>query len=143
MITDPKTWNKVNQAENQKRGRLITVEKSPGHFVKMYEADALRLGYIKPQPAQGNKMRPAEGNKAENPSDLIVDGEQSAAEELITSIADEISVDFSAIAGLGPASARALELNGITTFEQLKKATNLDFLPQRAQTAIEKWRTGA
>lgn len=123
-----------------KKGKLIAVEKSPGQIVKMYEADALRLGYIKPLPAQGNKMHQAEGNKVQE-KETIVPGDsawQPSAQE-----SEEVYDDFSTIAGLGPATTRALVLNGITTFDKLMTATNLEsFLHPRALAAIVAWREG-
>jgi predicted flap endonuclease-1-like 5' DNA nuclease len=149
MITDPKNWNKVSQAENQKKGKLITVEKFPGHFVKMYEADAMRLGLVKPRAAGNDKLRPAEGNKlhsAERSPETVA--EMIQAEQAVDDPQPpqgnpaEALDDFATIPGLGPATARALQLNGIMTFEQLRRtpAKDLAFLQQRALMAIEKWR---
>lgn len=128
IIDSRRNWPIDNQEARLKKGRLIRVEISPGRIVKMYEADAAARGYVVPQvekalpPAQ-NKMRlpeedkNAEAGKSQEPAD-----------------------DFTTIDGVGPATARALVVNGITTFAQLRAAGKLSFLTASANAAIEEWR---
>jgi predicted flap endonuclease-1-like 5' DNA nuclease len=120
----------------KKRGPLVRVEISPGRYVKMYQEDAIASGYITPAPgvAQGPKSRPAAENKmrlaAEDKATPTPQrGEQGPEPD-----------DFTAIRGIGPATARLLATRGITTFEQLRQAGTLDYLSPQATAAIETWR---
>lgn len=124
-IVDPKNWPLDNQQVRAKKGKLIRIERKPGQFVKMYETDAIAQGYIKAKPQAENKMRTPVMNKGEP---------EAAPEEKIE--AD----DFTTISGIGKASARALVSHGISTFEQLRAAGNLDYLSTKAQEAVEIWR---
>lgn len=121
-----------------KKGPLIKVEISPGRYVKMYQADAEADGLVKPSekalPATGNKMLPPSANKMAEKTEGVADPGAAAP-------ADPAAADnFATIQGIGMASARALVARGITTFEQLRQATQLDFLSATARQAVEKWR---
>lgn len=110
------------------KGPLIRVEIAPGRFVKMYRADAEAAGHIAPTatkaaPPAANKMMPPPENKT-------VPAHSTEAE----------TDDFTTIPGIGRASARALTARGITTFDQLRQATSLDFLSPAAQAAVVTWR---
>jgi predicted flap endonuclease-1-like 5' DNA nuclease len=50
--------------------------------------------------------------------------------------------DFTAIPGVGQATARALVAHGITTFEALREIGELDYLSEKANQAIHEWREG-
>lgn len=111
------------------KGKLIRVQISEGRVVKMYEADAIAAGYMaapqaKAQPPAQNKMRLPAENKAPE-----AEAEPEAPAD-----------DFTAIDGVGPATARALAANGIRTFAELRDAGALDYLTPAANTAIEEWR---
>jgi predicted flap endonuclease-1-like 5' DNA nuclease len=120
IIFDPKSWPVDNQRTRQQKGRLIRVQIGPDQYRKMYEADAERLGLIKARSKPEDKM-------IERPAD-------TKAEEPVK--AD----DFTAIPGVGKAAARALVAHGITTFEQLRQAGELDYLSGKINRAIEEWR---
>lgn len=109
-----------------KKGPLIKVQLAPGQYVKMYQADAIAKGLIEPpatkmQPPAQNKMRQPEAEKTPEP---------------------EPADDFTEIPGVGPATARALAAHGITTFEQLRQAGELDYVTAATMAAIEAWRDG-
>lgn len=123
VITNPKEWPVDNQEVRRMKGRLIRVEIGPGQYRMMYQADAERLGLVKArEPVQNKMVEPAE-NKATEPEPARAD-------------------DFTAIAGVGRAAARALAANGIATFEQLRAAGRFDYLTERVNQAIEAWRNG-
>jgi len=48
--------------------------------------------------------------------------------------------DIATIPGVGKASVRALQAHGVETFEQLKLAQDLDYLPAKVLAAIAEWR---
>lgn len=109
-----------------KKGKLIRVELQPGRFVKMHEVDAAAAGYITlPQ----KKMKPAQENKMAMPKEVKTKPLPQVEPE-----------NFTEINGIGPATARALNNHGINTFDDLRAASDLDFLPISAQSAIERWR---
>lgn len=116
-----------------KKGKLIAVELAPGRFVKMYEQDAIDRGLIKAKPQAKNKMRVPKENKA--PAVPAVEEESEAPEAAAPD-------DFTQIAGVGQATARALVAHGITTFAQLREAVELAYLNTRTNQAIEAWRNG-
>ena len=130
VITDKKNWESVTQEKNMKKGPLVKIKIGRGQFVKMYEADAIAKGLLtsKAKPQADNKMRlpTAAQNKSISQEPEVVSA----------SPAD----DFTTIQGVGPATARALVANGITTFEQLRQAGALTYLTPRTMQAIEKWR---
>lgn len=133
-VIDSSSFTIRTREEDMKKGPLIKVEIAPGRYVKMYRADAEAQGLVAPapaatkaQPPTGNKMLPPAGNKkADAGTDPATD--PPAAD------------DFTTIQGIGPASARALVARGITTFAQLRQASQLDFLSVQARQAIETWR---
>ena len=120
VIEPKKHWPIDSQDERKKKGPLIKIEIRPGQLVKMYEADAIKLGHLKARGPAQNKMREPEANKTAD--------EQTAAD------------DFKTIPGIGPAAARALEASGITTFEQLRAAGEIPYLTDKANKALEEWR---
>jgi predicted flap endonuclease-1-like 5' DNA nuclease len=124
VITSKENWPADSQEIRMKKGKLIRVERAPGQIVKMYRADAERLGYIKAQEKPQDKQRLPEQNKAPEPE------EKPQAD------------DFTVIPGVGPATARALAANGITTFDALRAAGSIDYLTEKANQAIQDWRNG-
>jgi len=113
------------------KGKLVNIDLGKGRFVKMYEADAIAQGLLKAKPQAPNKMRVPGQNKA-------APEEKPEAQPEEKPPAD----DFTTIAGVGPATARALISHGITTFEQLKAAGVLNYLSTKTTQAIEAWRNG-
>lgn len=113
-----------------KKGPLVKVEIRPGQFVKMYEADAIAQGYLKARSKPLDKMQTRPLDK------------QRAPEPPSTSSGQPEPDDFTTIAGVGPATARALVAHGIVTFEQLRGAGELAYLNERTNRAIEEWRGG-
>jgi predicted flap endonuclease-1-like 5' DNA nuclease len=73
MIINSKEWVLINQEKRMNKGKLINVELSRGRYVKMYEADAIAQGLIKPtriaavrqshEPPAAAKARTPEANK--------------------------------------------------------------------------------
>lgn len=129
VVSSRENWSVDNQEVRMSKGKLIRVEISPGRVVKMYEADAVAAGHIaapqaKAQPPAQNKMRLPAENKAPE-----AEAEPEAPAD-----------DFTAIDGVGPATARALAANGITTFAQLRTAGELGYLTATVNAAIEEWR---
>jgi predicted flap endonuclease-1-like 5' DNA nuclease len=121
VITGLEEWPMDNQEVRMSKGRLIRVQTGRGQWVKMYEADAVAAGYIKAREPVQNKMVEPVANK--EPEPVRVD-------------------DFTAIPGVGRAAARALAANGITTFDGLRAAGELDYLTAKVNQAIEDWRGG-
>jgi predicted flap endonuclease-1-like 5' DNA nuclease len=129
-IVSKKSFSIDDQKARQNKGPLVRVELRPGQFVKMHEADAIEAGHIKPKtelaqksmPAQENKMRLSETEKTETAVPLS-------------------PADFGEIEGVGPATARRLVAQGITTFDELRNA-DLSFLNDKQRGAIEEWRNG-
>lgn len=113
------------------KGKLVNIDLGKGRFVKMYEADAIAQGLLKAKPQAPNKMRVPGQNKA-----APVEKTEAQPEE------KPPADDFTTIAGVGPATARALVSHGITTFEQLKAESGLDYLTTKTMQAIEDWRNG-
>ena len=111
------------------KGKLINITLGKGRYVKMYEADAIAQGLLKAKPQAPNKMRVPGQNKA------APEGKPEAQPE-----EKPPADDFTAITGIGPATARALVSHGITTFEQLKAASVLDYLTAKARAGIDAWR---
>lgn len=134
IITHPEHWPVDNQEVRMRKGPLVRVQKAPGQYVKMYEADAIRLGLLqeKSKPAGGDKMRKPERNKAVEPETTDQPADPPKPDD-----------DFTIIPGVGAATARALAAHGITTFEQLDDAVHrqgadsLDFLPDKTVDAID------
>lgn len=160
MIINSKQWKMITQEVHMSKGKLITVEISPGRSVKMYEADAIAKGLIQPPPevkmrkAPGNKMRerPADktGQRIETDQRMVsTDAGSHDPQTVIAEIAQledeapphEEQPGLDSIAGIGKASSRALAAHGVETFEQLKAAQDLDYLPAKVLTAIAKWRS--
>lgn len=130
IVTDPKTWPVDNQEVRMRKGPLVKVQIGPGQYIKMYREDAIKAGHIKAQPPAQNKMRTPAADKAVEPPESVEEKTPEAPP------AD----DFTAIDGVGPATARALVAHGITTFEQLKAAGELSYLAPKANEAIAAWR---
>lgn len=118
-----------------KKGPLVRVELQPGRFVKMYEQDAIAQGLLeaKAKPPGENKMLPPAGNKM-----VEAQGSKGAGEQ--DDPPDPPADDLTTIDGIGPATARALQARGITTFEDLRKAGDLNFISAQAQKAIDEWK---
>lgn len=121
-----------------KKGPLVRVQLQPGRFVKMHEEDAIAQGLLesKARSAGQNKMRTPAANKGA--------GEQGGkgAGEPDTPPDPPPADDLTAIAGVGKATARALQARGIDSFEKLRQATpeKLNFLGKQALQAIEDWK---
>jgi len=130
VITGKKNWELVTQEKNIKKGPLVKVLIGRGQYVKMYEADAIAKGLLpsKAKPPADNKMRLPTENKSTPPETELEN----------TPPAD----DFTTIAGVGPATARALMANGINSFEQLRQAGALGYVTPKTMQAIEAWRSG-
>ena len=130
VITDKTEWKLVNQATRSKKGPLVNVSLGHGRYVKMHEQDAIEQGLLpgKSRPPEKNKLKVPEKDKAAEQPEEKAEEKPDAAD------------DFTEIQGVGPATARALNANGITTFEQLRGAEALDFLPVKAVQAIDDWR---
>lgn len=116
-----------------RKGPLVKVHLGNGRYVKMHREDAIAAGHIdapqeKAQPQPQTKERPKRQDKQITPQ------ETKAAQP-----AD----DFTVIDGVGPATARALEANGVTTFDELRDAGDLDYLSASVNAAIEEWRAEA
>lgn len=127
IIGSRKTWQVDNQNVRAGKGPLIRVRRPNGSTVKMYEADAVAAGLIpapKQAPAPENKLRPPEADKAPAPAPQ-----------------PEPADDLTEVDGIGPASARLLAAEGITTFALLRTADlgPLSIGPKLKQ-AIEAWR---
>lgn len=130
VITGRDSWPLDNQEVRMKKGPLIKIELQPGRFVKMYEQDAIAQGLVEPKakPPKHDKMQRPEENKIQAP-------EEDKAAESEAQPAD----DFTQIPGVGPATARAIVAHNITTFEQLREAPSLDFLPERALESVKSY----
>lgn len=113
-----------------KKGPLVKVQIRPGQFVKMYEADAIQAGHLPPKNPPAAKSQPPASNKMRLP------------EEDKTSETTAPAADFTTIPGIGPAAARVLAAHGITAFDQLLAAGELDYLPEKVNHAIAEWRAG-
>lgn len=113
------------------RGPLIRVKLRDGQYQKLYEQDAIEQGLIpgkKQEPGQDKQRKPAK-DKSRKP------GQDKS----------EPADDLTTISGIGPASARLIVARGITTFDELRAASEagkLDFLSSAVQTAIGKWING-
>jgi predicted flap endonuclease-1-like 5' DNA nuclease len=131
MIVNSNSWPVDNQEVRMKKGKLIRVEVSPGRIVKMYEADAVAQGLIEPskeKAAPTTKQKPKPQDKQQLPGETK-EPEQPAPAD-----------DFTVIDGVGPATARALAANGITTLDELASAGELDYLTATVNAAIQTWR---
>lgn len=128
IIGSRSTWKVQNAQTRQQRGPLIRVQTKGGGWVKMYEMDAIEAGLVpgkaKAAPPPENKLAPGPVNKA--PTGPAPEPEPD---------------DFTAITGVGKASARSLVAQGIRTFEALR-AADLDRLTlnPNVRKAVEEWR---
>lgn len=113
------------------KGKLINIDLGKGRFVKMYEADAIARGLLKAKPQAPNKMRVPGQNKATPEEKPEAPPEEKPPAD-----------DFSTIAGIGKATAKALAVHGIITFEQLRSAGTLVYLGDKMNKVIESWRNG-
>ena len=128
-VLSSKSFTTDNPRKRATKGPLIRVTLPAGNIVKMYQADALAAGYIKPKPQPQNKALPPAQNK------MLPAPVTNKAEE-----ADEGQVvDFSTIKGVGLASARLIVANGIATYDELQ-AADVSFLSSKARQAVEDWR---
>lgn len=112
------------------KGPLVRVTWPDGHVSKMYEADAIAQGLIakpKARPQAENKMVAPAANKT---------APVQAAEPVEPAEPD----DFTEIPGIGKAVARSLAARGITSFAQLRAASDLSFLSKKAQAAVDTWK---
>lgn len=131
MALSSKSFEVVNSQTRQQKGPVIRVEVSPGRFVKMHREDAVKGGYMAAPPPQ-EKSKPATEDKMKRAAE---DKSLSTGREEV-----DVEADFTSIAGIGPATARVLKLNGITTFEALRNAGTLTFISAASRQAIEKWK---
>jgi len=135
-----------------KKGKLVKVQIRPGQYVKMYEADAIKQGLIPAEsPASGQKMRQRPANKGRQTAGMrpieetAPSGDETDPDQMEAIPVDsddepeDVTFDFETIPGIGPASARALQANGITTLEDLLAAEDLDYLTPQALEAIATW----
>jgi len=128
-----------NQNTRNKKGKLIRVDLGRGRAVKMYEKDAAKLLGKAPKnklaAAPKNKLAPAPKNK------LAPAPKNKLAADVPPDDLDGLPVDnLTEIDGIGPASAKKLNKNGILTFAQLKAAGSLPYLSETVNEKIERWR---
>lgn len=125
------------------KGPLVRVELQPGRYVKMYRADAIEAGHIKPDPAPpgGTKKRTPAEDKAIRP-----EGDKSVprppAPTPLNPPEEGKADDLTVIQGVGQATARALKARGIASFDELRaalEAGRLDFLTTHVRGAIEDY----
>lgn len=132
VLGDKSTWNVDNQEVRMSKGPLIRVQIKPGHWVKMYKRDAEERGYI-----------PAE-KSVQKPQDKMIEGPvYSKPEAPVANKAPETEKlydDFTVIPNIGPATVRALNAHGITTYDQLKVAGKIEYISIRAMDSIDEWR---
>jgi predicted flap endonuclease-1-like 5' DNA nuclease len=80
MIIDSKEWQLINQEVRMNKGKLVNIDLGKGRFVKMYEADAIAQGLIKPtgslKPPAAAKLRTPPANKMRKP---VTDGLRQSA----------------------------------------------------------------
>jgi predicted flap endonuclease-1-like 5' DNA nuclease len=139
-----------NQQTRAKKGPLVRVELQPGRFVKMYEADAITQGYIKPKPekksrpAQADKRRPPQEDKEKSKPAPPVEEVPQPTDNMLEPVAAEATAadKLTEITGIGKATERLINAHGITTFDQLRSAEDLSFLSTQAQQSVEDWING-
>lgn len=136
-VVSGKSFVFENQKTRQAKGPLVRVQIG-NRWVKMHEADAIAAGHLAKKEAEPTKARPAQADKLRPAT-----GSDKAAPEKQTETppADQVvgqAVSFETIDGVGPATARRIVAQGITTYDQLRQA-NLDFLSGPARQAIEAW----
>jgi predicted flap endonuclease-1-like 5' DNA nuclease len=162
-IVSRKSFTVENQKTRASKGPLVRVELAPGQFVKMYEQDAIEAGHIQPKekpvekaeeksrPPEGNKMRPPSGDKASTGSASGESADTAESDDAAAGSGHELPDDGMSSApddfakhinGVGLATARLLNSHGIFTFDQLRAAEDLSFLPPLQQQAVEDWRNG-
>ena len=110
------------------KGPLVKMQIGPGRFVMMFEADVRAQGML------SSKVKPKAVKKMRRPAENKSIPQENESES--TPKAD----DFTTIPGIGKGTARALAANGITTFEQLRQAGTLSYIPSGTMQAIEAWR---
>jgi predicted flap endonuclease-1-like 5' DNA nuclease len=138
LLNSRGNWSTDNQEVRMSKGKLIRVELQPGRFVKMYEADAAAQG-LAAVPDEGGPAAKAQP-PAQNKQRLPAQNKSAAAEDIPEEAAVEEADDLTEIPGVGPATARALQANGIRTFAQLRSAGTLDYLTGPANEALAAWR---
>lgn len=148
-VVSRKSFVQENQKTRANKGPLVRVELQPGRYVKMYEADAIAAGHIRPRPEPKQKARPPQENKIREPggdkgAETAVTPPAGApagtAEKMVETAVSEPD-DFTTIDGIGRATARLLAAHDITTFEELRQA-DLGFLSGKQREVIEEWRSG-
>lgn len=124
VIQSKGNWKLETQEARMKKGKLVRVEIRPGQFIKRYQAD------LKNKAASYPKSDKLDKGAVQNKSTI-----EPGADEPV--VFDELE----SIAGIGPASARSLNENGIYTFAQLAAAGELPYLSDAVNAKIETWRS--
>lgn len=132
-VVSGKSFTFENQKTRTNKGPLVRVQIG-NRWVKMHEADAIAAGHLAAKATEPEKARPAAENKARPTAEANVATKTTPAPAPVA----ETAVDFATIDGVGPATARRIVAQGITTYEQLRQA-NLDFLSGPTRQAIETW----
>ncbi len=128
----PKPWERdrikrdnkmLKITENKKYpGRVVAVQIRPGQWVKMTKEEAIEKGYLRGAKVENKQLESVELASAPE----IAPGPEDANME---------GFDFLSLDGVGKASARLLQIRGITTLQQAKDH-DLLFLPAKARAAI-------
>jgi len=124
VIQSKENWKLETQEARMKKGKLVRVEIRPGQFVKRYEADLQNKAASYPKSDKLSK------DPLENKSTI-----EPGSDDPV--VFDE----FESISGIGKASARSLNENGVYTFAQLAVAGNLPYLSDGVNAKIETWRS--
>ena len=122
VINSRDSWPIITEEIQQKKGPLVRVEIAPGQFVKMYKSDVQN----KSRHPESNKIAPGPaGNKDMEDLDI-----QDSVE----------SEDLTVIPGVGKASERALNENGLFTLYQIYTSGEFGFLSENVNSKIQAWR---
>lgn len=134
----PKPWERgrvkrgnkmLKITENKKYpGRVVAVQIRPGQWVKMTKEEAIEKGYLRGAQSPVAKVENKQLERVElaaAPEIALVPEEGEGPE----------GFDFLSLDGVGKASARVLQIRGITTLQQAKDH-DLLFLPAKARAAI-------
>lgn len=125
VIQSRNNWSIETEESRMKKGPLVRVEIRPGQFVKIHQSELKNPS--KAIYPQGDKLDHA-----------AVQNKQTIEPGPVDPVVFD---DLAAIHGLGQASARALNENGILTFAQLAAAGELSYLAPKVNASIMEWRS--